>query len=445
MVDFNEMMPMTLNNSVESHNLKAYLFFWIGQMLSQLASNVVQFVIVLWIALETRSLFLLGLAAFAGFAPFIITTPLAGVFVDRWSRKKLIISMDFLQALTTLLLYLLFLLNMVTVWHILVLSAIRGVFQGFHMPATDAIVPILVPKENLNRINGLNQLTFGLVGLVGPMAATLLLLFWEIREILLLDPVTFLIAVIPTLIINIPSIKKESSIEKKSSFKAEFQEGIFFIRDKRGLLSLLSLFTTVNLLMQPFYVLFPLFLLNIHSVHGEKELSGIMALLFGVQQAGMLIGSVFMSLWKGFNRNVVGVVIGILTSYVCLLMIVLIPPSGYAFLIIGGIMFINGFSIPVSNVPSQTIWQSVVPPNKMGRVMSVRSTIAWFAIPVGMLLSGIVAEIIGILELFLVCAILGLMSLVYCWLMTGLPDIEKTLQSEITSVEPIPTEALQKG
>lgn len=435
MVDCKEMIPMTMNNNAETHNFKAYLFFWVGQVLSQLASYVVQFVIVLWIALDTKSPFLLGLAAFAGFLPFILVTPIAGVFVDRWSRKKVIISMDFLQAATTVILYYLFLIKIVTIWHILALSAIRGVFQGFHMPATEAIVPILVPKERLNRVNGLNQLMFGLVGLIGPMIATLLLLFWEIREILLIDPLTFLVAVIPAIIIKIPSIKRESSIEKKPSFKGEFTEGILFIRDRRGLLSLLSLFTTVNLLMQPFYVLFPLFLLNVHSVHGEKELSVVLALLLGLQQVGLLIGAVFMSSWKGFKRNVVGVTLGIFSSYLCLLMFVFTPPGSSAFLILGVLMLINGFSTPLSNVPSQTIWQSVVPPDKMGRVMSVRTTIAWSAIPVGMLLSGVFAEIIGILPLFLVCAILGLMSLGYCWFMTDLPNIEKTLlHSEIVSV-----------
>jgi len=435
MVDFSGLIPMSMNKQAETHNFNAYLFFWIGQVLSQLASTVVQFVIVLWIALETESPLLLGLAAFAGFAPFIVVTPIAGVFADRWNRKKVIISMDFLQATTTLILYILFLIEIVNIWHVLILSAIRGVFQGFHMPATEAIVPILVPKEKLSRINGLNQLMFGLVGLIGPMTATLLLLFWEIREILLLDPLTFLIAVIPAIIITIPSIKRENPIENKSSFKEEFAEGILFIRERRGLLSLLSLFTTVNFLMQPFYVLFPLFLMKVHSISGEKELSGVLALMFGLQQAGTLIGSVFMSSWKGFKRNVVGVAIGIFISYFCLLMMVLVSQGSLAFFILGVVLLINGFSIPVSNVPSQTIWQSVVPPDKMGRVMSVRTTIAWFAIPIGMLFSGVLAELIGIHQLFLVCALIGLMSLVYSWFMTDLPHIEKTLlPSEVVTV-----------
>ncbi|MFX1511239.1 MAG: MFS transporter [Promethearchaeota archaeon] len=432
MVEKEGLSFLTSSTTQETYNLRAYLFFWIGQMLSHLASTIVQFVIILWIALETESSFFLGLAAFAGFAPFILVMPIAGVFVDRWSRKAVIISMDFLQAVTTAILFFLFWIEAVSIWHILLLSALRGVCQGFHMPATEAIVPLLVPPEKLSQMNGLNHLMWGLVGIIGPLIAALLLSFWEIPQILLLDPLTFLIALIPVLIIQIPTLMKDEVATKKPSFQKEFSEGIVFIKERPGLLSLLSVFTIVNLFSQPFYVLLPLFLMNVHSV-GENELSGALALLLGVQQVGMLIGSIFMTTWKGFNRNVVGVTLGILFTYLCMLAIAITPPQSYALLIIGVVLWINGLTNPISNVSSQTIWQSVVPPDKMGRVMSVRTTIAWFVIPVGMLLSGILAEIIGITELFLACAILGLMSLVYTWFLTNFPNVEETL---------LPSEAL---
>ncbi|MFX1512015.1 MAG: MFS transporter [Promethearchaeota archaeon] len=432
------MKPAISSNSQESPHFRAYLFFWIGQMLSHLASTIVQFVIVLWIALETKSSFILGLAAFAGFAPFIIITPIAGVFVDRWSRKKVIASMDFLQAATTAILFYLFWIEEVAVWQILILSALRGVFQGFHMPATEAIVPLLIPKDKLSRMNGLNHLMYGITGIIGPAAAALLLLYWEIGEILLLDPLTFLIAMIPVLFIKIPAVKKNQAVEGKSSFKMEFTEGIVYIKERYGLLSLLSVFTTVNLFSQPLYVLLPMYLMKIHSVRDE-ELSGTLALLLGIQQLGMVIGSLFMSIWKGFKRNVVGVCIGILAIYLSLLIIIITPIGPYAFLIMGVGMLIMGTVMPIANVSSQNIWQSVVSPDKMGRVMSVRTTIAWFVIPVGMLLSGILAEIIGITELFLACAILGLLSLVYTWFLTNFPNVEEALLPSEVLALPSPT------
>ncbi|MFW9916918.1 MAG: MFS transporter [Candidatus Thorarchaeota archaeon] len=429
---------MTASNSEKQYNLRAYLFFWIGQMLSQLGSNIMQFVIIIWIAWEYNSSLLLALSAVAGFAPFILITPFAGVLVDRWSRKKVIIAVDFAVAMTTTVLIFLFWIKLDQFWlliAILVLGAIRAVFQAFHMPATEAIVPLLVPPEKLSRLNGWTWLVWGLIGIIGAPVAVFLLLYFEIYEVLLVDPLTFLIALIPALIIKIPSVKDDQAVKEKVSFKTEFAEGLGFIKERRGLLSLLSVFTAVNFFSQPFVILLPLFVSQVLS-KGKTEL----AILIAVQNIGALAGSILMSTWKGFKRNVVGVVFGILVSWIAWLIVIFTPPAdANALVIIALALLISGFTLPITNVSSQTIWQQVVPPDKMGRVMSVRTTIAWFVIPFGMLFSGILAEIMGIVQLFFVSAVLGVACLAYSWFMTGLPDVERVLlptEAEIPAVQP---------
>lgn len=253
-------------------------------MISQFGSNILQFVIVIWIALEYESALLLGVSAFVGFTPFIVITPFAGVLVDRWNRKKVIISMDFLQALITTALILLFVFDAINIPLLLLILALRSSCQAFHAPAVDAIVPLLVPPEKLSRLNGWTWLVFGVIGIIGAPMAVFLLLFFEIHEVLLLDPLTFLLALVPALIIKIPSVR-ENQTDKESSFKEDFAEGIEFIQERRGLLSLLSVFTAVNLLIQPFSVLLPLFVFQVHSF-GKTEF----AILIAAQSAGMLLG-----------------------------------------------------------------------------------------------------------------------------------------------------------
>jgi DHA3 family macrolide efflux protein-like MFS transporter len=198
---------------------------------------------------------------------------------------------------------------------------------------------------------------------------------------------------------------------------------------------LLSVFTAVNFFSQPFIILLPLFVSQVLS-KGKTEL----AILIAVQNIGMLAGSILMSTWKGFKRNVVGVVFGILVSWIAWLVVIFTPPTdANALIIIALALLIAGFTLPITNVSSQTIWQQVVPPDKMGRVMSVRSTIAWFVIPVGMILSGILAEIMGIVQLFFASAVLGVACLAYSWFMTGLPDVERVLlptETEIPAIKP---------
>ena len=121
--------------------------------------------------LETESALYLSIASVVGFAPMVILTPFTGVLVDRWSRKALIGIVDFLQALVTVVLIFFFWLDIVSIWQVLALLGLRGVFQAFHAPAVSAIVPLMVPRDKLSRMNGLNYLLSGAVTLVGPVLA----------------------------------------------------------------------------------------------------------------------------------------------------------------------------------------------------------------------------------------------------------------------------------
>ncbi|MDH7478303.1 MAG: MFS transporter, partial [Candidatus Bathyarchaeota archaeon] len=238
----------------QTSSFRNYLFFWIGQLISLLGSSIAQFVIIWWITLETGNPLYLSLASFLGLAPAVIIAPFAGVLVDRWNRKFLIGFVDFLQALAIVLLIILFWLGIVAYWHILLLLTLRGIFQAFHSPAVSAIVPLMVPKEKLSRMNGLNYLFSGAVTLVGPVLAALMLGLWKIHQILWIDVITFLVALFPLFIIKIPPVRMK---QDQSSFKEDFLEGFSFIKKTRGLLPLLTLATALNFLLTPLSTLLP--------------------------------------------------------------------------------------------------------------------------------------------------------------------------------------------
>jgi len=168
-----------MEGQADPTTFRSYLTFWSGQLVSLLGSSVAQFVIIWWITLETGSALYLSLASLLGFAPMIILSPFAGVFVDRWSRKALIGVVDFLQALVTVALILLFSVGIVSIWYVLALLALRGVFQAFHNPAVAAIVPLMVPRDKLSRMNGATYLFSGAVTLAGPVLAAFLLEIWN--------------------------------------------------------------------------------------------------------------------------------------------------------------------------------------------------------------------------------------------------------------------------
>jgi len=398
---------------------RSYLFFWSGQLTSLLGSSIAQFVIIWWITLETGSAMYLALASFLGLAPMVILAPFAGVLVDRWSRRLLIGIVDFLQALATVIHVFLFWLGIVSTWQILLLLTLRGIFQAFHQPAVSAITPLMVPREKLSRMNGLSYLCSGAVTLVGPLLAALLLGFWRIDQILWVDVITFIVALVPLLMIRIPSVRKEQG---NASFKAEFLEGFTFMRKARGLLPLLILATALNFLLTPLSTLLPYYVKFDHL--GEApELAFVMASF----QGGILAGGLLMTLIKGFKRKMIAVAFSIYIIFLGYVLLALTPTGAFWFMAASGI--IMALCLPVANVSTQTIMQTIVPMKMQGRVNSVTMALATAAQPLGMILSGTIVEFTRTANLFLGCAVSGILILTLSWFFTDIKSVEKVEES----------------
>jgi DHA3 family macrolide efflux protein-like MFS transporter len=473
------MASLAENENDNQYNLKGYLVFWSGQQVSLLGSSIIQFVIIWWITVRTQSALFLAYANLAGFLPLIIITPVAGVFVDRWKRKNLIGTVDFLQALVTVGLILIFIFefdifqfsnhainlsiynrllgntNPATmlvntgpfelVWVVLAVSAIRGVFQAFQGPAIQAITPLMVPRKHLNRFNSVNYLTNSVIFLIGPVVAALLYAIPNvgIEDLLWIDAATFAFAVVPLVLVKIPEIAKV--VEKKvkeSKFWNDFKEGIVFIKNKKGLLALLSVFTGANLFLTPLFTLMTLYV-DVTLQGGVTDVAFTMAFF----QAGMIISSVIMIFWKGFDKKVIGVVLGIFVTYIGFLMISLTPTKWFWFMGIG--LLIQGLMLPMLNLSSQYIWQTVVPSDKLGRVMSVRQTLAQFSAPLGMILAGVIAESANAIRpVFWGSIVGGFIVLGISWFFTNMRQVQDTddfktpdLQEKIlpeADVEPVP-------
>jgi DHA3 family macrolide efflux protein-like MFS transporter len=299
------------------------------------------------------------------------------------------------------------------------LLTIRGILQAFHAPAISAIIPLMIPKEKLSRMNGLNYLCSGAVTLVGPVVAALLLTLWKIHQILWIDMATFIVAFIPLLMIKIPPVKKE---QDKSSFREEFFEGFTFIRNAKGLLPLLTLATALNFLLTPLSTLLPYYVKFDHS--GEAP---DLALVMAFFQGGILVGGLVMSVIKGFKKKMVAVALCLYIIFLGYALIALTPLMWFWFMAMGGT--IMALCVPVANVTLQTIIQTVVPIKMQGRVSSVVMALASAATPLGMILSGTIVEFIRTANLFLGCAIMGILIVTLSWLFTDVKHVENVEES----------------
>ena len=407
-----------------------FLIFLIGQFISLLGSSIASFTIIFWITVETNSALFLGLAGFLGFGSTMAVIPFAGVLVDRWSRKKLIILVDGLEAISTVGIIFLFVSGNINIWWILLLLTLRGVFQGFHDPAIQAIIPILVPQDKLKTVNSFHYISSGFTNLVGPLiGAGMIGLFGveNIGNILWIDAITFIIALLPIIFISIPSISKTDN-ENQGDFLVEFKEGVNYITKTDGLLSLLVAFTTANFCGIPIFTLLPLIIISPLYLN-ENE--GLLAIAMFIQALGSILGSVYISKTKIFKNNALGVFVGLFALYVANIVIgVGVIVNSLIAIFVG--LFFTGYMIPVANISSQTIWQTSVPLELQGRVYGVRRFIAQALGPFSMIFAGYFGEVIGIAEVILGSSIIGLTLLIYLWFYTKLPNVERILNEQLS-------------
>jgi DHA3 family macrolide efflux protein-like MFS transporter len=219
--------------------------------------------------------------------------------------------------------------------------------------------------------------------------------------------------------IKIPSVRKE---QDKSSFKEEFFEGFTFIRNAKGLLPLLILATALNFLLVPLSTLLPYYVRFDHS--GEApELALVMAFF----QGGILAGGLVMSVIKGFKKKMVAAGLSIYIVFLGYALFALTPVRGFWFMAISAM--IMTLCLPVANVTMQTILQTVVPIKMQGRVNSVVMALASAATPLGMILSGTIVQFIPTGNLFLGCAIMGILILTLSWLFTDIKHVENVEKS----------------
>jgi DHA3 family macrolide efflux protein-like MFS transporter len=290
----------------------------------------------------------------------------------------------------------------------------------------------MVPQNKLSRINSLDYVMNGVVNVAGPLIAALLLAFFRIEQILWIDPATFLIAVTILLLTKIPSVREG---HVKTSFKEDFKQGFAFIRNARGLLPLILVATILNFLIMPISTLLPYFVRFVHLGAASD-----LAMVEAVIQGGMLIGGLFMLMNKGFKKKIPTFVICILMSLVGYAIVSFTPLGWFWFMAAAGLVF--SLPVPVANISVRTIIQTAVPLKIQGRVSAVIISLASLASPLGMIMSGALANYVGTANLFLGSALLGILVLVPSWFLTDIRYVEaenmqteETVKSSRTSVD----------
>ncbi len=365
--------------------MTAFLIIWIGQFVSLLGTAMTRFALTIWAFQETGQATTLALVGFFSFAPTLIFSPLAGALVDRWNRKLMMILSDLAAGLSTGVLLLLYATGRLEIWHLYVAGAFASAFESFQFPAFSAAMSLMVPKSQYGRANGLVSLADSATTIAAPVLAGMLLVVVGIGGVMMLDVVTFVIAVTAVLVVAVPQPKR--SLEGAAAAGGLWKESLYgfrYIVERKSLLGVQLTFTISNFFYSIGIILIAPMIL---ARTGNNEL--ILGTVQSALGVGGLVGGLVLAAWGGPQRRIHGVLLGFIGSSLLGLTLMGLGQSVVVWSVAAFLMF---FFSPFINGSNQALWQAKVSPDVQGRVFAARRLIAQVSGPLGMLIAGPLAD-----------------------------------------------------
>ena len=380
-----------------------YFTLWTGQALSLLGSQLVQFAIIWYLTQSTNSATTLAIASMMGLLPQVLLSPLIGTWVDRGNRRLLLIAADGTVASATVILAILFAFQRVETWHIYVALFIRAVAGGFHQSAFGASGVLLIPKEHLARVQGLNQALYGGLNIISAPLGAYLIAIMPMQGILGIDIGTALFAITLLLFIQIP--QPERSAQSPSTFWQDFVAGFRYIAGWRGLVIVLGLAMVINFFFSATEPLTPL-LITKHFKGNAQQL----AWWFSSFSIGTILGGIILGGWGGFKRKIVTAQTGLILMGISTSIVGLVSSDQFWLGLAANTAV--GLLLPIINGSFGATLQASIVPEMQGRVFAFILSAASFVSPIALMIAGPFADAFGIQLWFLIagisCTLMGI-------------------------------------
>lgn len=359
--------------------------FLSAQTISLFGSSLVQYAIVWHITLTTSSGKMLMISTLCGFLPQILISLFAGVWIDRYDRKKMIMYADCAIAASTLALAIAIFMGNDNIWFLFAVLVVRSAGTGIQTPAVSAIVPQIVPKEHLMRINGINSTLSSMMMFLSPAVSGVLLTIAPLEIALLVDVATAVIGVGITATIFIAPYEKK--LAKGNSAIEDIRGGFDFLRHNRFLKRLLLFHVVILFLISPSAFLTPLMVSRTFGQEVWRLTASEMTYSLGMVAGGLLITS-----WGGFKKKLnttmlAGAVYGMLMIGMGT------APVFILYLLCNTLI---GITSPCYNAPITVTIQESVSPDMHGRVFSLLQIASSCALPLGMTLFGSLADVLPV-------------------------------------------------
>lgn len=354
---------------------------WLTSVLSGVGSALTGFVFGVWVYQTTGSVTGFALIMITSILPSMLIGPFAGVVVDRFDRRVVLIVTDCAAAASTAAVGALYLSGQLEVWHLYAAGAVGAACGTFHQTAYQAMTPLLIPKRHLGRANGFMQAAWA-AQIAAPLGAGALLSTVGMGGVIVVDLVTFAIAVGALSVVRLPAavVRPEQPAELPS-LRSDLAFGLRYLRDRGGLLGLVSVLTGFNFAFAAAGVLVQPLILSFAS-------AATLGVLMFAGGSGLFVGAMTMGAWGGPRRKMTGVWVFTLIGGLAMAAHSLRPSA----LLIGLMAPVFLFTLPVVNGCAHTVLQLKVEQHALGRVMGTVHMLSQAATPLAYLLAAPVAE-----------------------------------------------------
>jgi len=375
-----------------------FILFSLGKFVSIFGASIYSFATGLYILKITGSGLNFALSIIVSILPIVTINPFAGVIADKFDKKKIVVAMDIANGIFLILLYIVSGIYGLSIQLIYISTFITSIFTTIFGISMEAAIPNIVSENMLLNINSASKIIDSMSSILGPMIGGIVFAFIDIRYFILFNGISYIFSGISEMFIDFKyNYHGNNERENSINFVEDMKKGLKYIIERKAIIGILSVFISLNFFIG-LSITIPLpYIINNVLVLDSKTL-GIIQSAFPV---GMIIGAllikriiqrasykkilIFASLGLCICINLLGVPIlfknllftnTIYTLYYC------------------GIMIVFGVSISSIDIPIMYMLQKLIPDEYRGRVLSIVMSVVKIILPLGLILSGFLLNII---------------------------------------------------
>ncbi|MDR1033194.1 MAG: MFS transporter [Bifidobacteriaceae bacterium] len=388
-----------------------FYVFRTGQFVTKITSAVVDFALVWQVVRETSSATMLSMTQLVYMLPMILLMPFVGPLVDRMNKKFLLIAPDLVLAVLAVVLMVVGYFSNIPLELIFIMLFLRGLASAFQSPTVSSINPTIVPSDYITKAAGQTAMINYVSFLIAPAFAAAVFDILPLYVIISFDILGAIIGTLCTVIANIPSFKTKTA----PHFIKDAKEGLHLLRMHKGIYYLLIYVAVWHIFEMTIGPLFPLLITDYFN--GSFQQVGIAEIIWSV---GTITGSFIIGArGAGKNRMIMMLVCTILFGLLSI-PIAFLPQDFTGFAVYIVLMGVSGLVVTGLDVPFSAIMQSKYPPEKLGAVNGVASSITMISGPIGLALVGPVVDVIGIETVF---TAVGVTTLIFALAVRFTPSV----------------------